>query len=439
MNDSFPNGLTTNSDGHFLITSVAELKDLATYVNAGNDCAGLTFKLGADIDLKELANFTPIGNDKNPFSGTFDGDNHTLSRLKIEDKRGSHKGLFGFNCGTIANVKLTDVKLHGKDNVGGFAGRNDGSIVGCFFSGEASGKFNVGGIAGYNRGTIERCQSVCSLKGSNKVGGIVGTGYGIARDKSPGKVSDCCAVIKTIAATNKDGTCGGLLGINPRPCSASGWYFSKNSSINGVGGGLSGDISKIYRLILPKRIKATSGDSIDIDGTTYYKNGSTVTLSGSFVEGDKIRISGIGSDLALDGNTITAQGLTIALELSLPDDDYTWTQIENDSATCKRVSFRIMASGRSIVCAADEEEKILFTVSGINSTNGIKVAGKVVTVPEENRVGEVQSATTIIRLPKPTPRPPKPTPHPPKLTPRPKPIQRRLSTILSSRLRTALT
>lgn len=47
MND-FLSSLTTDEQGAYLITSAEYLKNFATYVNAGNNCEGLTFKLTSD-------------------------------------------------------------------------------------------------------------------------------------------------------------------------------------------------------------------------------------------------------------------------------------------------------------------------------------------------------------------------------------------------------
>ncbi|MBR2734177.1 MAG: hypothetical protein IKD80_08040, partial [Selenomonadaceae bacterium] len=57
--ESGANGSTANP---YLISDVAGLQLLADYVNAGNTCAGLNFKLTADIDMSSVTNFTAIGN-----------------------------------------------------------------------------------------------------------------------------------------------------------------------------------------------------------------------------------------------------------------------------------------------------------------------------------------------------------------------------------------
>lgn len=46
------------------------------------------YVLGADIDLSGYASWDPIGAFKEPFTGTFDGDGHTISNLKVYHKIG---------------------------------------------------------------------------------------------------------------------------------------------------------------------------------------------------------------------------------------------------------------------------------------------------------------------------------------------------------------
>ena len=76
------NNLDVDRDGNYLIKSLDDLNTLASHVNDGNGCAGLTFKLVNDIDMKDVANFTAIGKGNNTFRGTFDGGGHTISNSR---------------------------------------------------------------------------------------------------------------------------------------------------------------------------------------------------------------------------------------------------------------------------------------------------------------------------------------------------------------------
>lgn len=157
------------------IATVRDLCNLAAYVNAGNDCAGVTFKLVNDIDLSTIGNFTPI----KYFSGTFDGGGHTIGNLRIISSDNG-AGLFGFvnESGAIKNLKLSKVNVNGRDNVGGLVGHNSGKISNCAANGSVNGNEFVGGFVGLNFNAIKNCSSNGTVGGNEFVGGLVGSNSG---------------------------------------------------------------------------------------------------------------------------------------------------------------------------------------------------------------------------------------------------------------------
>ncbi len=77
-----------DTDTEFVITTAEQLAGLADLVDGGNNFAGKTIKLGADVDLyvmganDEPVSFDPIGYGYDVvFKGTFDGQGHTISNL----------------------------------------------------------------------------------------------------------------------------------------------------------------------------------------------------------------------------------------------------------------------------------------------------------------------------------------------------------------------
>ena len=89
--------------------------------------------LTADIDLSGMDNWTPIGNETNQYTGTFDGRNHTIKDMSIT-KQGNNSGLFGY----IANAAIKNITISGKitiiaesytEGYGSIAGRMDNSTV----------------------------------------------------------------------------------------------------------------------------------------------------------------------------------------------------------------------------------------------------------------------------------------------------------------------
>lgn len=82
----------------------------------------------------------------NAFSGTFDGNGHTIT-LKIT--KGNNIGLFSkiASGGTVKNV-ITAGEVSGAKQVGGIAGVCEGTIEYCGNTAKVTGKKNVGGITG---------------------------------------------------------------------------------------------------------------------------------------------------------------------------------------------------------------------------------------------------------------------------------------------------
>ncbi len=181
------------------ISNQGQLRWFANQVNTVN--SSINAKLTADITINsnilnekgELntgdgANFTPwtlIGTNTNPFTGTFNGNNKTISGLYYNNSGESDVGLFG--CvgvnGKVINVTLADSYVSGKSYVGGICGSNmGGTLQGCHNTGTVSGNSWVGGVCGYNGGqngspTIQKCDNSGTVSGNSWVGGVCGYNF----------------------------------------------------------------------------------------------------------------------------------------------------------------------------------------------------------------------------------------------------------------------
>ena len=149
--------LAKKTDGKYHITSADDLKTFAAMVNNGTEFSGDTIVLDKSIALTENP-WTPIGNaETNLFKGTFDGNGHEITGLKITS--GSYIGLFGYvGAGAvIRNVNLVGASVFGESRVG--------ALIGCI----------VGGA------TVSNCSvdstSVVVGTGSN-TGGLIGEASG---------------------------------------------------------------------------------------------------------------------------------------------------------------------------------------------------------------------------------------------------------------------
>ena len=114
-----------------------------------------------------------------PFTGVFDGAGFTIAGLVVDDNDlgNNYLGLFGCigNGGWIKNINLTNINVtEGGRYIGGLCGKNYGTIINCFSSGQVLGYRVTGGICGQNRGNIINCHSLCQVSGSYSTGGICG-------------------------------------------------------------------------------------------------------------------------------------------------------------------------------------------------------------------------------------------------------------------------
>lgn len=178
------------------------LKVAADVVNSGD--TDINIILDNDIDLSDI-DWTPIGTESRPYTGTFDGGTYTITGLTVNQTR-ENVGLIGCigSNGTVKNVKLENVNITGdgyfvggvagtnygtiencsvdgtltnnRHYLGGVVGNNYGSIIGCSSSGTITGTSpNVGGIGGQSvGGTIMACYSVANIKGRSSSGGVLG-------------------------------------------------------------------------------------------------------------------------------------------------------------------------------------------------------------------------------------------------------------------------
>ena len=169
------------------ITTPEELALLSKQVKNGTTTGeDWTYKLGADLDMS-AHKWTPIGNTDKYFKGTFDGQGHTISGIKLTDSSKIAVGLFGSVQGTVKNLKLTDSEIQGKEDVGGIVGMLQGTVENCrvgsvtvkavAVEGENNSGTNCGGIAGscgWETSLLKGNYSAATVSGKKNIGGIVG-------------------------------------------------------------------------------------------------------------------------------------------------------------------------------------------------------------------------------------------------------------------------
>ena len=199
----------TNAAGEYVIECASELAWLAAAVNgtlpsttraaespAPNNFEGKTIILSENIHLNNKE-WTPIGYDQNRFSGTFDGQGHTIYGLTIKTYPGlPQAALFGNLSGTITFKNLT---IEGAEIR--MPADHTGDFYGAALIATAYGNVTVQDV------TVKDSY----ISGNNKVAGL------LAHDGvvSSLNIEDCHVVGCTIESRNaKDGgNVGGLVGL----------------------------------------------------------------------------------------------------------------------------------------------------------------------------------------------------------------------------------
>ncbi len=216
------NGLAYHSDTHTYEISTAEaLTWVASTVNGTTPYTPTIFDkatvlLMNDIDL-ENAEWIPIGDDRSQrteFHGTFDGQGHTVSNIKItkktdrDDENKSSYGLFGNLKGTVKNLNVDNVNISGAPKfIGALVGRmNDGLIENCKVtnSNVTCDNWTIGGLVGqWNDGKISGCTvENTTVTGYAGVGAIAG----LALNAGERTLENCSVIGCTIA---QNGSFGG--------------------------------------------------------------------------------------------------------------------------------------------------------------------------------------------------------------------------------------
>jgi len=214
------------------------------------------FVLTDDIDLdpnlpgRKVFDKAVIASWGIPFTGVFDGNDHSISRLTIKGE--DYVGLFGYlEFGAeVKDLGVVDVKITGSGYyAGGLVGSNGsrsssmradrvgGTTIRCYTTGAVSGNYDVGGLMGYNGGTVLQCYSTGVIIGEVNVGGLVGE-------------NDWEHMIQCFSTGGVSGTdhVGGLVGCNGgvvKDCYTTG-SVSGNSLVGGLAGDNRGTVTQCY-------------------------------------------------------------------------------------------------------------------------------------------------------------------------------------------------
>ena len=244
--------------------------------------------------------WTPIATSASPYTGIFEGQNHTISGLYFKQET-SFVGLFSANSGKIANVGILDSYFYGQPYrgnwVGGVCGNNTakGAITNCYNTGIVRGSETVGGVCGSNYGTITNCSNKGNVgEDDESVGGVSGSNYGtITNCNNAGIVSGKSYVGGVCGKNSNGGTVTN--------CNNTGEVIGTSQYIGGLSG--DNDSSSITNCNNTGEVKATGKFVGGLSGGNY-NNG---TITNCYYDSTVYTGAAIGDDM---GTTTKAEGKT---------------------------------------------------------------------------------------------------------------------------------
>ncbi len=309
--------------GFYLVPKAIEINNVKEFEILTQNASYSNFVLTKDIDMngKTWA--------RAKFSGTLDGQGHTISNLKFADKK--DVGLFNVNRGEIKNlnINLAEITYKNAENFGALSVRNYGKITNCKVEGNITFNLNtdasIGGLVSIlEGGDVESCQSNLTITISItdvelRCGGIIGE-IVAGKDISTLSKNENNSIIRIVSNSTKELQVGGLVGkidylssqevlieqnkndvdlvvsgttdkILIGGLAGYGAGGSSNNSVRGkidlsalTGNGYMGGLYGEYNSSPMKEAISKNGAILDIVNNTTVKYGSLVGLNGGKVE-----------------------------------------------------------------------------------------------------------------------------------------------------------
>ncbi|MBI9106984.1 MAG: hypothetical protein JEZ04_09590 [Spirochaetales bacterium] len=364
-----------------------------------------------DISLTSGEGFQPIGsyatfeNQDAKFSGSFDGQNYTISNLYINRPDESFVGLFGAAGVTsrIHNLVLENPIVTGDGLVGAVIGRLDdyyegdetGSIILelCSVTGAViTGDSNTGGLVGkiYSSYDLDILLSGCVFQGTIDGGSYTG---GIVGDIDAGLINFSSCTVQDGSSVSGDDYTGGLAGRllhlgsmteshNLADVSggldtggAVGFLYGEDDTslvsdslstgdvtLNGQGGGFIG------RLRNASVINCHNTGNVMIlesGGTSYGGFIGYINYDSAYYDDDNSRISNCSSTGTVNSDISGIIGSFIGLAYMSVEDCYTTGSI--DSVSSSQIGGFIAGTSRSV--------KNCYTTGSVIGINGVTIGG----------------------------------------------------------------
>ena len=281
--------------------TIEDAYDLWLFYNKVNGTEqGAYAKLTADITLTSA--WTAMGTSSKPYTGTFDGQGHTISGFSMEGYTKVNAGFFGYvNGATIKNFTLNGTMTSSTQIT---SGENDcsGAVVG-----RAMGSSTIQDIVSN--------VSITLTKAQKHLGGVVGAIEGSTVVKG-------CTYTGTLNAGPSTDCIGGIVGFAPASCSGSIFYcffngtLSSSSSTPTMGGILgytndeSNNFSGVHDCYSCGTLTYTGSNTYVNAIVGRIRNRATTTINNTYLSGKATRACNT------DGPSIPASNKAITITLN---------------------------------------------------------------------------------------------------------------------------
>ena len=250
------------------------------------------YELTQNIDMNSLE-FLPVAK----FSGTFEGNNHSIKNLNIADIALDCHGLIALGDGcTIRNLNVSGIVSTSEGYCGALIGKlTNNALVSncknnCTVSGKGSNADGIGGIVGrIESATVKNCSNTGKISGDCEIGGIVGsaTVMSVISCTNTGSITGIDSVGGIIGkfthiSSQRGGGSSYAPGVVSYSCNAGSVYGEKYTG--GIAGYLEGGI--IQQSCNITSVTSSNGYAGGIIGRGYsdhHFNRSSSSLSGTSV------------------------------------------------------------------------------------------------------------------------------------------------------------
>ena len=337
-----PSGSGTQADPYQIdsLDNLAWMQDwISRYFDVGYNNY---YKQTADINASSTSGwnsgqgFYPLGNTNIQFSGTYDGNGHTIDSLFVNRTSQDKVGMFGyFSSGTVKNLRLTNINITGYTNVGGLVGYSGtGTITNCSTTGKiGSGGQDLGGLVGEAiNSTIDSCYSTVSfnstsaaftggfigysqetaISNSYSTGNIIGSSGGFElggfagenEGGSGGNITNCYSTGNVIDSSTSDNV-GGFVGENLSGGTISKCYCTGNvQAYTDIGGFVGENMASSIIRNSYSRGNIVSNGGVSVGGFAGENQGTNGTIDTCYSTGNVSGGSSMGGLVGTNGGFV---------------------------------------------------------------------------------------------------------------------------------------